>query len=82
MSRGKFEYMWVPFINAPKHTINNSDLVCMTQNGHLHLCKFENEQFTEMDGTSINDVVLYQNNPRLANSMRDVIYYMAGLDKK
>ena len=41
MSRGKFRYEWTPFVAAPKHTINNEHLVCCTQAGNLHLCRFE-----------------------------------------
>ncbi len=82
MSRGSFNRTWVPFVNAPKHTIDNENLVCMTENGNLHLCSFENEQFIGVDNNPISDVVLYQNNPQLANSMRGVIDYMSKLDKK
>lgn len=82
MSRGSFNRTWAPFVDAPKHTISNDDLVCMTQNGSQHLCTFENETFTDVDGKIISDVVLYQNNPALASSMRAVIDYVSKLDKK
>jgi hypothetical protein len=82
MSRGKFEYQWRPFVDAPKHTISNDDLVCLTEQGAQHLCTFENERFIDVDGETIENVVLYQNNPALANSMRAVIDYMARLGKK
>lgn len=82
MSRGKFEFQWKPFVDAPKHTISNDDLVCLTGQGATHLCTFKDEQFLDVDGKPIADVVLYQNNPALANSIRAVIDYMAKLDKK
>lgn len=82
MSRGTFEYQWSPFVDALKHTINSENLVCMTRSGNLHLCRFENEQFIDVDNNPIACVVLYQNNSQLANSMRGVIDYMSKLDKK
>jgi hypothetical protein len=82
MSRGKFEYQWKPFVDAAKHAISNNDLVCLTEQGATHLCTFENERFIDVDGKPIENVVLYQNNPALANSMRAVIDYIAKLDKK
>lgn len=71
MSRGRFEYQWVPFVNVPKHTIDNEDLVCMTQSGTLHLCVFENECFKTLDGALITNVVFYQNDPHFACAMRE-----------
>lgn len=82
MSRGKFEFQWKPFVDAPKHTISNDDLVCLTEQGTTHLCRFENEQFLDTEGTPIANVVLYQNNPALAKAMKAVIEWMSKLDKK
>lgn len=70
MSRGRFEYQWTPFVNAPKHTISNEHLVCCTQAGNLHLCRFENEQFVTLDGAPIERVTAYQNDESFANAMR------------
>ena len=73
MSRGKFRYEWTPFVAAPKHTISNEHLVCCTQAGNLHLCRFENEQFVTLDGVPIEHVTAYQNDEPLANALRMVL---------
>lgn len=70
MSRGRLEREWIPFVEAPKHRINNEHLVCMTQRGGLYACMFENEQFKTLDGALIENVVVYQNNKSVSDAIK------------
>lgn len=66
---------WIPFIDAPHHTISNEGLLCQTKQGKIYPARFVNEQWTEDNGALIDNVTAYINDVELRVIIENYIKY-------